>query len=67
MGTEKRTNMEVGRDSVEPLVSEASGRKKFSQRKEVTTSNVAGKSSGPMELTNMWAVNDFRDSVVSIE
>lgn len=38
----------------------------ISQKKEVNTSNVAGKSSGPMELTNMWVINDFRDTVVLI-
>lgn len=38
----------------------------ISQKKEVNTSNAAGKSSGTMELTNMWVINDFRDTVVLI-
>lgn len=58
--------MGVGGNSVEPLVLEATGEKNISQRKEVNTSIAAGKSSGPMELTNMWVINDFRDTVISI-
>lgn len=67
MGTEKKKQHGSWKRLSRAFTFRRQWEKNISQRKEVTTSNVPGKSSGPMELTNMWVVNDFRDSMVSIE